>query len=102
MSFTNPLRGKVSRGFDLNKPLPANVRWEQLDKISHATGYFFSFPSVEAPKMPGQLALREGFLRDLYAGIAQPYRLKMSLNSSERIALDLSVVRGTAPQSVHA
>ena len=92
MSFTDPLRGKLPPGFDLNKPLPANIGWERTDKISHATGYFFSYHSVEALKLPGQLALLKGFLGDLYAGIAKPYRLTISLNTSDKTAVDLAVV----------
>jgi hypothetical protein len=94
MSFTDPLRGKLPPGFDLNKPLPKDIGQKQADKISHATGYFFSFHSVDALKIPGQRALLEGFLADLYSGIAQPYRLKISLNASDKTALDLAVVNG--------
>jgi hypothetical protein len=106
MSFTDPLRaGKLPSGFDLNKPLPKNLGQERADKISHATGYFFSFHSVDALKFPGQVALLEGFLGDLYAGIAQPYRLKVSLNTSDKVALDLAVVNGKdrniRPDDVH-
>jgi hypothetical protein len=105
MSFTDPLRGKLPPGFDLNQPLPKNLGQQGADKISHATGYFFSFHSVDALKFPGQVALLEGFLGDLYAGIAQPYRLKVSLNTSDKAALDLSVVNGKdrniRPDDVH-
>ncbi len=73
MSFTDPLRGKLPPGFDLNKPLPANVGMEKTDQISHATGYFFSFHSVQALNIPGQISLFKGFLGDLYTGIAGPY-----------------------------
>jgi len=96
MSFTDPLRGKLPPGFDLNKPLPANVGQEQADKISHSTGYFFSFHSVGALKMPGQTALVKGFLRDLYAGIAEPYRLKINAKVTDKTALDLVVTNGEA------
>jgi hypothetical protein len=91
VSFTDPLRGKLLPGFDLNKPLPANIGQPQADTISHATGYFFSYHSVEALKYPGQLALFERFLGDLYAGIAQPYRIKISQNTSDKTDLDLAV-----------
>jgi hypothetical protein len=94
MSFTDPLRGKLPPGFDMNKPLPRGLGQEQADKISHATGYFFSYHSVDVLTIPGQLALLEGFLGDLYAGIAQPYRLKISRNTSDKTALALAVVNG--------
>lgn len=94
MSFTDPLRGKLPPGFDLNKPLPKDIGQEQTDKISHATGYFFSFHSVDVLKIRGQRALLEGFLADLYAGIAQPYQVKVNLNTSGKTALDLAVING--------
>ena len=82
MSFTDPLRGKLPPGFDLNKPLPENLRQPGADKIAHSTGYFYSFHSIEALGMPGQMTLLKGFLGDLYAGIAEPYRLRISLSSA--------------------
>jgi hypothetical protein len=93
VSFTDPLRGKLPPGFDLNKPLPRNAIPSGADNISHATGYFFSYHSVEALRFPGQLTLLEGFLSDLYAGIAKPYRLSISPNPSDKAALDLAVVK---------
>ena len=91
MSFTDPLRGRLPPGFDLNKPLPATTRQEPADKISHATGYFFSFHSVEDLKGPGQMTLLKGFLGDLYAGIAEPYRLKLGAKLAGKTALNLVV-----------
>jgi hypothetical protein len=96
MSFTDPLSGTVPRGFDLNKPLPANVGMEKADQISHATGYFFSFHSLQALNIPGQIALLKGFLGDLYAGIAEPYRFKVDLNTSGKTSLDLVIKDGDA------
>jgi hypothetical protein len=92
MSFTDPLRGKLPPQFDLNKPLPKNAIPGGADNISHATGYFFSYHSVETLRIPGQLTLLEGFLGDLYAGIAQPYRLRLSSNTSGKTAVELTVV----------
>jgi hypothetical protein len=106
MSFTDPLRGKLPPGFDLNKPLPKNLMQEKADQISHATGYFFSFHSVEALNIRGQSQLLKGFLGDLYAGIAEPYRLSI-LNSTalDRTALEVIVTdakdRGIRPGDVH-
>jgi hypothetical protein len=94
MSFADPLRGKLPPGFDPNKPLPKSAIPGGADDISHATGYFFSYHSVEALKFPGQIPVLEGFLGDLYAGIAKPYRLTISLNTSGKTALDLAVVNG--------
>jgi len=91
MSFTNPLLGKVPRKFDLNKPLPANVGLAKADQISHATGYFFSFHSVQALKISGQMDLLKGYLGDLYAGIAEPYRVKVDRNTSSKTPFDLAI-----------
>jgi hypothetical protein len=96
VSFTDMLRGKVRRGFDLNKPVPANVGTEKIDQISHATGYFVSFHSVQALNFPGQMALFKGFLGDLYAGIAEPYRLKIDLSTSGKTSLNLLIKDGKA------
>jgi len=96
VSFTDPLLGKLPPGFDLNKPLPANVGMEKTDQISHATGYFFSFHSVQALNFPGQLSLFKGFLGDLYTGIAEPYRLKIDLNTAGEASVDLSIKDGGA------
>jgi hypothetical protein len=95
MSFADPLRGKYPPRFDPNKPLPANLGLEQADKISHATGYFFSFHSVEDLD-PSQIVLLKGFLGDLYAGIAEPYRVKIDANVADKTALDLLVTNSQA------
>lgn len=92
VSFTYPLRGKLPPGFDLNKPLPKGAIPGGADDISHATGYFFSYHSVEALKIPGQVALLEGFLGDLYAGIARPYRIKIAQSVSGKSPVDLTIV----------
>ena len=94
MSFTNPLRGKIPPGFDLNKPLPKGAIPGGADNISHATGYFFSYHSVDTLNFPGQMTLLEGFLGDLYAGIARPYRLKIIQTASGKSAIDLTIVNG--------
>jgi hypothetical protein len=96
MSFTDPLRGKLPPGFDLNKPIPSNVGMEKIDQISHATGYFVSFHSTQALNFPGQIPLLKGFLGDLYAGIAEPYRLKIDLSTSGKTSLNLVIKDGNA------
>ena len=96
ISFTDPLRGKLPPGFDLNKPIPANVGMEKIDQISHATGYFVSFHSTQALNFPGQVPLFKGFLGDLYAGIAGPYRLKIDLSTSGKTSLNLVIKDGDA------
>ena len=95
VSFTD-MRGKVPPGFDLNKPMPANAGIERIDQISHATGYFVSFHSPQALNFPGQIPLFKGFLGDLYAGIAEPYRLKIDLSTSGKTSLNLVIKRGNA------
>lgn len=96
MSFADPLRGKLPSHFDANKPLPKSAIPGGADTISHATGYFFSYHSVETLKIPGQSTLLEGFLGDLYAGIAQPYRLKLVQTAQGKAPVNLTVVNGEA------
>lgn len=94
MSFADPLRGKTQPHFDLNKPLPKNAIPGGADNISHATGYFFSYHSLDVLKMPGQLDLFETFLGTLYVGIAQPYRLNIARKISQKTAVELTIVKG--------
>lgn len=77
VSFADPLRGQVSTGFNPNEPLPASVSFPKLVEVTEASGYSFSFHAVDALNYPGQTALFEAFLRDLYLGIAEPYRLRI-------------------------
>lgn len=92
MSFADPLRGKVPPNFDPNKPLPANLGPTTLEKMSSATGNYFSFHSVQALDHPGQRLLFEGFLGDLYARIAEPYRLRIPMSSVKgQTKLEISV-----------
>jgi hypothetical protein len=92
ISFSDPLAGKLPPGFNLNHPLPAGLGPLQLAKMTAATGYPFSFHSVVSLNMAGQVGLFEGFLSDLYAGIAEPYRLSIPVaNSSGQIRLNISV-----------
>jgi hypothetical protein len=94
MSFTDPLRGKLPPRFDLNKPLPKSAIPGGADNISHATGYFFSYHSIETLKLPEQMTLLEEFLGDLYAGIARPYKLKIVQTASGKSPLELTIVNG--------
>jgi len=80
LSFADRLAG-LPPGFDLNKPLPKEFRSTQLETLSADTGYFFSFHSVRSLGIRGQLPLFENFLSDLYAWIAEPYRLRFSTSS---------------------
>jgi hypothetical protein len=92
ISFSDPLAGKLPPGFNLNHPLPAGMGPPKLAKMTDATGYPFSFHSVVSLNTPGQIRLFEGFLSDLYAGIAEPYRLSIPVtNSGGQIRLTISV-----------
>lgn len=51
------------------------ARSRDLDDIAHATGYFVSFHSPLALGQPGQAALFERYLTDVYGWIAAPYRM---------------------------
>jgi len=76
MSFADEL-AKLPSGFDLNKPLPKGFGRSQLDLLSAETGYYFSFHAVQSLHIPGQIPLFQNFLADLYAWIAEPYRLQI-------------------------
>jgi hypothetical protein len=54
ISFTDPLKGKLPPNFDLNKPLPARVRFPELTCISAETGYFFYFILSSSCTFPGK------------------------------------------------
>jgi hypothetical protein len=106
ISFSDPLTGKLPPGFNLNHPLPAGMGPPKLAKMTATTGYPFSFHSVVSLNMPGQMRLFEGFLADLYAGVAEPYRLSIPVaNSSDQIRLTISVTnlkeRGVNERDVH-
>ena len=75
LSFADKL-AKLPPGVDLNKPLPPGFGPSKLDSLSAETGYFFSFHAVRNLKISGQMTLFEGFLADLDAWIARPYRLR--------------------------
>jgi hypothetical protein len=77
ISFSDPLSGKLPSGFNPNQHLPANLGPTKLAKMSAATGYYFSFHSIDSLNGPGQMRLFEGFLSNLYAGVAEPYRLRL-------------------------
>ena len=91
MSFADPL-AKLPPGTDLNKPLPEKLNFgmSELALLSAETGYFFSFHAVHNVKRPGQNDLVKSFLSDLYASIAEPYRLTIR-TSAGRDPLELKV-----------
>jgi hypothetical protein len=91
MSFADPL-AKLPPGFDLNKPLPKSFGRSKLELLSAETGYFFSFHAVHNLKIQGQMQLFKGFLADLYAGIAEPYRLRIPASSiKDQTRLEITV-----------
>jgi hypothetical protein len=79
MSFADPLSGKLPPGFDPNKPLPPELGPKKLEKMSNATGNYFSFHSAQVLNHPGQMQIYEEFLGDLYARIAMPYRVRLTM-----------------------
>ena len=92
MSYADPLQGKLPPGFDPNKPLPPSLGPNKLEKMSNATGNYFSFHSVQVLNHTGQFQLYEGFLGDLYARIAKPYRLRLAVPAVQgQIKLEISV-----------
>jgi hypothetical protein len=78
LSFTDPLQGKLPAGYNPNNPLPANVRIPRLVDVGMASGYNVYFHSVRVLNLPGQTALFEGFLGDLFRGVAEPYRVRIA------------------------
>jgi hypothetical protein len=92
VSFSDPISEQLPRGFNPNKPLPATVVIPKLDDMCAATGYFFSYHSVKSIMFPGQIPLFKNFLADLYAGIAEPYRLRIPVAGAQGpLKLELSV-----------
>jgi hypothetical protein len=90
VSFTDPLKGKLPRNFNLNYPLP--IRSPVLTNVSADTGYFFSFHSVDQLKLPGQTALFEHFLADLYSGIASPHRITIPIApSADELKVEVTI-----------
>lgn len=77
ISFADRL-AKLPAGYDLNKPLPKGFGRSKLELLSAETGYYFSFHNVRSLNYPGQVPLFKNFLSDLYAWIAEPYRLRLS------------------------
>ncbi len=91
MSFADRL-AKLPPGFDLNKPLPEGFGRSKLEVLSAETGYFFSFHNVRSLNYPGQMPLFKTFLADLYAWIAEPYRLRLSgLDIKDKTGLEINV-----------
>ena len=89
MSFADPLK-KLPPGFDLNRP--TGLTSSKLESLSAETGYFFSFHAVHNLNQPGQMSLFKGFLSDLYAGIAEPYRLSIPKSGmKDEARLEVSV-----------
>ncbi|HEV1995108.1 MAG TPA: hypothetical protein VGR03_12325 [Candidatus Acidoferrum sp.] len=106
LSFTDPLRGKLPAGYNPNKPLPATIVPSKLESISSATGYFVSFHSLEALALKNQPALLKDFLAELYAGIIEPYRLRIPASGLQgpldlKIELANAAERGIRPADVH-
>jgi hypothetical protein len=46
-SFSNPLKGNVSAGWDPNKPLPSTFQRPLFDQLSSQTGYSIAYHQPE-------------------------------------------------------
>lgn len=91
MSFADRF-AKLPAGRDPNKPLPKGFGRSKLETLSAETGYFFSFHDVRSLNYPGQIPLFENFLGDLYAWIAEPYRVQLSGSGvKDKTELEISV-----------
>lgn len=96
VSFSNPL----PPGFDVRKPVPM-ASLSKLQLLSTETGLFFSFHPVASLNMPGQLALFENFLSDVYTWIAEPYRLTLPRPAGRESAKLEVVVSDMETRRVH-
>jgi hypothetical protein len=100
LSFADPL-AKLPPGFDLNKPLPKDLGPSKLALLSAETGYFFSFHAVRSVNYPGQKPLLKAFLGDLYAWIAEPYRVRAPATAvKDKTKLEITVTN-LATREVH-
>ncbi len=100
ISFADRL-AKLPPGYDLNKPLPKGFGQSKLELLSAETGYFFSFHNVRSLNYPGQMPLFKNFLADLYAWIAEPYRLGLSgFDIKNKTGLEIDV-KNLDTQKVH-
>src|SRR5579862_1217884 len=100
ISFADRL-AKLPPGHDLNKPLPKGFGRSNLELLSAETGYFFSFHDVRSLNYPGQMPLFKNFLADLYAWIAEPYRLRFSgFDIKDETGLEIEV-KNLDPQKLH-
>ena len=76
-------------GFSFREPMGD----PKLDQMSRETGYFVSFHQVESLKEPLQMTLLNGFMSDVYAWIAQPYRLRIRpVRAKEAASLRIEVL----------
>jgi hypothetical protein len=94
-SYRDPLEGKLTLE-NINKPLPPNLKAlvdSKFDDMSHQTGYFLSYRSIRSVKQPRQYVNVEMFMDDVYARVAEPYRLKLRMpTGSGPIRLRIEVV----------
>lgn len=81
VSFANSLPSS----FDVRKPAPKNSL-SSLQLLTAQTGFFFSFHTIAALNMPGQLPLFENFLSDVYTWIAEPYRVTLPKPANKNLA----------------
>jgi hypothetical protein len=81
----------VPRPFDPNKPIP-NFHRAPLETLSDDTGYYFSFHDVRSLAYPRQTPLFKNFLGDLYRWIAEPYRVRIPIQSwKDGSSLEVSI-----------
>ena len=94
LSFYNPFFDTGPPGLDpKTKAIPFNGDPSELDLLSHETGYFVSFTAPESLSFPGQIRMRKDFIADLYAGIAEPFRVSIpgpSVRSPVKLEIDIA------------
>ncbi|MGH9712792.1 MAG: hypothetical protein ACRD5M_05775 [Candidatus Acidiferrales bacterium] len=107
-SFFDPLRGKLTID-DFNKPLSpsqtALTSSKLVDMTGHS-GYYFSFRSAQNIREHGLFGIVQSDFAGLYAGMAEPYRLRIKTSGIEgRTRLEITIknldARKIHPVDIH-
>ncbi|MGA9526683.1 MAG: hypothetical protein WBS24_01070 [Terriglobales bacterium] len=84
---------------DFSGPDVGHSKLPGLLGLTAETGYYFSFHQTRALNMPGQLALLESYLSDVYSWISEPYRLLIpasAVKDKSKLEIEISDAEGKA------